>query len=61
MVSLKDGYFQLNLTLDSIGRFLANNIIMFDSACLFIVQIQFSLLKKIKAGRREHSQPPYIW
>ena len=34
---------------------------MFDSACLFIVQIQFSLIKKIKAGRREHSQPPYIW
>ena len=44
------------LTPESIGRFLVNNILMFDSAwCLIMEQIQFSLIKKIKIERPEHS------
>ena len=35
--------------LESIGRFLVSNILMFDSAwCLVMAQIQFSLIKKNK-------------
>ena len=47
------------LTSESIGRFLTNNnILMFDSAwCLFIAQIQLSLIKKIKIGCPKYSLP----
>ena len=43
---------------ESGGRFLVNNILMFGSARLVIAQIQFSLMKKIKTGRPEHSLTP---
>ena len=44
------------LTPESVGRFLVNNMLMFDSAwCLVMVQIQFSLIKKRTIGRPEHS------
>ena len=47
------------LTPESRGSFLVSNISMFDLACsLVMVQIQFSLTKKIKIGRPEHSLPP---
>ena len=47
------------LTPEAKGRFLANNILMLGSAwCLVMAQIQFSLIKKIKIGRREHSLTP---
>ena len=37
------------LTSESKGRFLANNILIFDSSwCLVMAQIQFSLIKKMK-------------
>ena len=41
------------LTWESRRRFLANNILL--AWCLIMVQIQFSLIKKIKTGRPEHS------
>ena len=45
------------LTSASIGRFLVNNI-LFDSAwCLFMAQIKFSIINKIKIGRPEHLLP----
>ena len=48
------------LTSQSKGRFLVNNILMFGSAwCLVMAQIQFSLIKKIKIGRPEHSLTPH--
>ena len=48
------------LTLVSKRRFLVNNILMFGSAwCLVRVQIQFSLIKKIKIGCRERSLTPH--
>ena len=48
------------LTSESKGRFLVNNILMFGSAwCLVTAQIQFSLIKKIKIGRPEHSLTPH--
>ena len=46
----------------SIGRFLANNILMFDSDsawCLIMAQIQFSLIKK-KDWTSRTLAPPYI-
>ena len=44
------------LTSKSKGRFLVNNTLVFGSAwCLVTAQIQFSLIKKIKIGRLEHS------
>ena len=43
----------LRLTSESKGRFLVNNI------CLFMAQIQFSLIKKIKIGRSEHLLIPH--
>ena len=44
---------------ESIGRFFANNILMFDSArFLVMAQIQCSLIKKIKIGCPEHPLPP---
>ena len=47
------------LTSVSKRRFLVNNILMFGSAwCLVMVQIQFSLIKKLKIGRPEHSVTP---
>ena len=50
------------LTPESIVRFLANNILMFDLAwCLVMAQIQISLIKKNKDGHLEHSLPPYHW
>ena len=46
------------LTSASIGRFLVNKI-LFDSAwCLFMAQIKFSIINKIKIGRPEHLLPP---
>ena len=48
------------LTSESKGRFLVKNVLMFGSAwCLFMAQIQFSLIKKIKIGRPEHLQMPH--
>ena len=44
--------------IESKGRFLVNNILMSGSACLVMAQIQFSLIKKIKVGRPEHSLTP---
>ena len=45
------------LTSASIGRFLVNKI-LFDSAwCLFMAQIKFSIINKIKIGRPEHLLP----
>ena len=45
--------------MESVGRFLVNNI-LFDSVCSMIMaQIQFSLIKKIKIGCPEHSLTPY--
>ena len=47
------------LTPESIRRFLVNNTLMFDSGwCFFMVQIKFSLIKKIKIGRPEQPLPP---
>ena len=47
-----------SLTPESIGRFLANNILMFDSAwCPLMAQIPFPLTKKIKIGSPEHPLP----
>ena len=44
------------LTSESKGRFLVDIILMFGSAwCLVMVQIQFSLIKKKKIRRPEHS------
>ena len=40
------------------GKFLVSNILMFDSVCLIMAQIQFSLTKKTKIGRPEQSVPP---
>ena len=51
VVSLKDGF--TSLTSVSKGRFLASNILL--AWCLVMAQIQFSLTKKIKIGRPEHS------
>ena len=44
------------LTSESKGRFLANNTLAW---CLVMAQIQFSLIKKIKIGRLEHSLTPH--
>ena len=44
------------LTSESNGRFLVNDILTFGSAwCLVMAQIQFSLIKKIKTWRPQHS------
>ena len=44
------------LTSESNGRFLVNYILKFGSAwCLVMAQIQFSLIKKIKTWRPQHS------
>ena len=46
------------LTPKSIGIFLVNNVLMFETTlCLVIAQIEFSLIKKIKIGRPEHLLP----
>ena len=48
------------LTSESKGRLLINNIVMFCSAWgLVMVQIHFSLVKKINVGRPEHLQSPH--
>ena len=39
-------------------RFLVINVLMFDSACLVMVPIQFSLIKIIKIGHPEHLLTP---
>ena len=45
------------LTSESKRRFLANNMLL--ASCLAMVQIQFSLIKKIKIGRPEHLLTPH--
>ena len=48
-----------SLTPESIGTFLFNKIIMFDSAwSLVMAQIEFFLIKEINIGSPEHSLPP---
>ena len=48
-----------SLTSESKGRFLANNILFGSAWCLVMVQIQFSLIERIKIGCPEHSLTPH--
>ena len=41
------------------SQFLVNNILFGSAWCLVKAQIQFSLIKKIKIGRPEHSLTPH--
>ena len=47
------------LTSELKERYLINNILSGSVWCLVMVEIQYSLIKKIKIGRPEHSLTPY--
>ena len=46
------------LTSELKERYLINNILSGSVWCLVMVEIQYSLIKKIKIGRPEHSLTP---